>query len=59
VKLARVEVVAKPTEDAAVALWSGVAVEVGAARVTVACEFDRAALAAVVDVLMRQGMVRP
>jgi hypothetical protein len=60
VKLARVEVVAKPTEVAAVApLWSGLAVEVGAVRVTVAREFDRAALAAVVDVLIRQGMVRP
>ena len=59
VKLARVEVVAKPKEEAAVTQSpSGVAVELGAARVTVARAFDPAALAAVVDVLVRQGMVR-
>jgi hypothetical protein len=59
VKLARVEVVAKPTEGAVASLSSGVAIEVGAARVTVAREFDLAALAAVVDVLIRRGIVRP
>ena len=56
VKLARVEVVAKPT---VAPLPSGVAVEVGAVRVTVARAFDPAALAAVVEVLMRPGIVRP
>ena len=49
----------KPKEEAAVTQSpSGVAVELGAARVTVARAFDPAALAAVVDVLVRQGMVR-
>ena len=57
-KLARVEVVAGPTSHP-VSGASGVAVEVGPVRITVEREFDRDALADVLDVLMRTGQARP
>lgn len=59
IKLARVEVVAvSPAVTTVAPSSSGVAIEMGPLRVTVEREFDPGSLAAVVDVLVRDGRSR-